>query len=152
MKCTASWTGMMLGVVLCLLGLGSPPVGAGPVPQNLKPEDYKPLPKPGEKVPIDADYYFVYGFASPPKIGTAVMRVEILSRDGRRDTTFIVKGEVDMPSMSGAHKTGNKEFSLSAKGVYLLPVPLVMPGDWEFRFTFERSGKTVLLGAYRFEV
>jgi hypothetical protein len=142
----------MLGVVLYLLGPGSMPLGAGAAPQNLKPEDHKPLPKPGEKVPIDADHYFVYGFASPPKLGTAVMRVEIFTHDGRRDSTFVVKGEVDMPSMRGAHKTGNKEFSLSAKGVYLLPVPLVMPGDWEFRFTFEKSGKTVSLGAYQFEV
>ena len=152
MKRTASWTGLILGVFFCLLGLGSTPLGAGAVPQNLKPEDYKPLPQPGEKVPLGADYYFVYGFASPPKLGTTVMRVEIFSRDGRRDTTFVVKGEADMPSMRGAHKTGNKEFSLSAKGVYLLPVPLVMPGDWEFRFTLEKSGKTVLLGAYRFGV
>jgi hypothetical protein len=152
MKYSAAWTILMLGVALYLLGLGSTPLGAGAVPQNLKPDDYKSLPKPGERIPIGPDHYFVYAFSSRAKLGTVVMRVEIFNRDGRRDTSFVVKGEVDMPSMRGAHKTGNKEFSLSAKGVYLLPVSLVMPGDWEFRFTFEKDGKTVMLGAYQFEV
>jgi hypothetical protein len=152
MKHSAAWTVLMLVVVLYLLGLGSTPLRAGALPQNLKLDDYKPLPKPGERIPIGPDHYFIYAFSSPPKLGTVVMRVEIFDRDGRRDKSFVVKGEVDMPSMRGAHKTGNKEFSLSAKGVYLLPVPLVMPGDWEFRFTFEKDGKTVMLGAYQFEV
>jgi len=39
MKHWAAWTVLMLGVVLYLLGPGSMPLGAGAVPQNLKPED-----------------------------------------------------------------------------------------------------------------
>jgi hypothetical protein len=151
-KRSASSTAPMLVLVLCLLGLSSTPLGADAPPQIAKAEDYKALSKPGEKIPLGANYYFVYSFDKPPKLGTAIMRVEIFTRDGRRDTTFVVKGDVDMPSMRGAHKTGSKEFSLSAKGVYLLPVQLVMPGDWEFRFSFEKNGKAVLLGAYRFEL
>jgi hypothetical protein len=110
------------------------------------------LPKPGEKIPLGAKYYFIYGFEKPPKLGTAIMRVEIFNRDGKRDTSFIVKGDVDMPSMRGVHSTGDKEFALSAKGIYLLPVPLVMPGDWEFRFTFVEKGKMVFRGAYLFDL
>jgi hypothetical protein len=151
-KRSASSTASMLVVLLCLLGLGSMALGVDGAEQVVKGEDYNAVPKPGEKVPLGADRYFVYGFDTPPKLGTAIMRVEIFTRDGRRDTTFVVRGDVDMPSMRGAHRTGAKEFSLSAKGVYLLPVPLVMPGDWEFRFTFEKSGKTVLRGAYLFEL
>ena len=113
---------------------------------------YQPIPKPGEKVTIDADYYFIYGFDKAPKIGVAIMRVEVFTRDGKRDTSFIVKGDADMPSMRGAHGTGDKEFSLSAKGVYLLPVRLVMPGDWEIRFTFVKAGKAVFRGAYLFDI
>ncbi len=113
---------------------------------------YQPLPKPGEKVTIDADYYFIYGFDKAPKIGVAIMRVEVFTRDGKRDTSFVVKGDADMPSMRGAHSTGDKEFSLSAKGVYLLPVRLVMPGDWEIRFTFVKAGKAVFRGAYLFDI
>jgi len=113
---------------------------------------YQTLPKPGEKVQLDADHWFTYGFGSQPKLGTAIMRVEIFDRDGKRDTSFIVKGDADMPSMRGAHSTGDMKFSLSAKGVYLLPVRLVMPGDWEVRFTFEKGAKTVFRGAYLFDL
>jgi hypothetical protein len=113
---------------------------------------YQTLPKPGEKVSLDGGTYFIYSFAKPPKLGTAIMRVEIFTRNGTRDTSFVVKGDADMPSMRGAHSTGDMDFSLSAKGLYLLPVRLVMPGDWEVRLTFERNGKTVFRGAYLFDL
>lgn len=113
---------------------------------------FEPLPKPGEKVMLDADHWFTYGFVKQPKLGTAIMRVEIFSRDKERDTSYVVKGDADMPSMRGAHSTGDVNFSVSAKGVYLLPVRLVMPGDWEVRLTFEKDGKTVFRGAYLFDL
>ena len=113
---------------------------------------YQPLPKPGEKIPLDGDYYFTYGFSTQPKLGTAIMRVDIFNRAGKRDTSFVVKGDADMPSMRGAHASGDQNFSLSAKGVYLLPVRLVMPGDWEVRFTFMKQDKVVFRGAYLFDL
>jgi hypothetical protein len=113
---------------------------------------YQPLPKPGEKIALDANYYFTYGFEKPPKLGMAIMRVEIFNHDGKRDTSFVVKGDADMPSMRGAHSNGEKEYSLSAKGVYLKPVRLVMPGDWEITFTFVKKGKVVFRGAYQFDL
>ncbi len=113
---------------------------------------YQPLPKPGEKITLDADHYFTYGFTKQPKLGTAIMRVEIFKRDGSHETSFVVKGDADMPSMRGAHSSGEKNFTLSAKGEYLLPINLVMPGDWEVRLTFEKSGKTVFRGAYLFDL
>ncbi len=114
--------------------------------------EYQKLPKPGTKIPLDADYSFTYGFDKQPKIGTAIMRVEIFGRDGKRDTSYVVRGDADMPSMRGAHSSGDKDFSLSSKGVYLLPVRLVMPGDWEIRFTFVKKGLTVFHGAYLFDL
>lgn len=132
------------------LGAAVPPaVAAAPSPVAAV---YQPLPKPGEKISLDAGHYFTYGFDKQPKLGMAIMRVEIFSRDGNRDTSFVVKGDADMPSMRGAHASGDKEFALSAKGVYLMPVRLVMPGDWEVRFTFVKKGKTVFRGAYLFDL
>jgi nitrous oxide reductase accessory protein NosL len=113
---------------------------------------YQLLSKPGEKNQLGTDHYFIFGFDKQPKIGVAIMRAEVFSRDGKRDTSFVVKGDADMPSMRGAHSSGDKDFSLSAKGVYLLPVRLVMPGDWEVRFTFVKKGTAVLRGAYLFDV
>ena len=113
---------------------------------------YQPLAKPGEKIALDADYYFTYGFYKPPKLGMPIMTVEIFTRGGKRDTSFTLKGDADMPSMRGTHSTGLRNFALSAKGIYLMPVQLSMPGDWEFRFTFEKKGRKVFRGAYLFDL
>jgi hypothetical protein len=114
--------------------------------------DSPSLPKPGAKIPLGSDHYFVYGFSAPPKLGSAIMKVEVFALDGRRDTTFRISGDLDMPSMRGAHSTGSRNFSVSAKGFYLLPVQIVMPGDWEMKFAFEKGDKTVLRGAYLFDL
>jgi len=111
-----------------------------------------PLPKPGAKVPLDKDHYFTYGFTQPPKLGNAVMRVEIFTLDGKRDPSFAIRGDADMPSMRGAHSSGPKPFVLSKKGAYLLPIQLVMPGDWEITFSFEKGGGTILRGVYLFDL
>ncbi len=113
---------------------------------------YQALTKPGSKVSLDAGHYFIFGFEKQPKLGSAIMKVNIFTLDGKRDTSFVVKGDMDMPSMRGAHASGDKKFVLSAKGVYLLPAHIAMPGDWEFRFTFEKKGKTVFRGAYQFDL
>lgn len=138
-------------LVASVLGmlLAAPVLAAGPASGQA---DYPTLPKPGQKVPLGPDHHFTYGFTKDPKLGTAVMRVEIFTKDGKRDTSFTVQGDADMPSMRGAHSSGPKAFALSNKGVYLLPVQLVMPGDWEIRFTFLKNGKPVLRGAYLFDL
>ena len=153
-------TSLMLAFFVCLPAFDTAAPAADAAKQttvagDAKATDAKDFPKlaqPGNKVPLDADYYFIYGFDKPPKLGTAIMKVEIFTRDGEQDTSFVVKGDLDMPSMRGAHSAGEKEFKLSKKGVYLLPSNIVMPGDWEFRFTFEKHGKTVFRGAYQFDI
>jgi hypothetical protein len=141
---TATLIAMLMGMALAV------PVSAAPGPSDQG--TYKTLPKPGSRVPLGKDHTFTFGFVKQPKLGNAIMRVEIFTLDGKPDRSFSVKGDVDMPSMRGAHSSGPKPFALSAKGAYLLPVQLVMPGDWEIRFTFEKSGETVLRGAYLFDL
>ncbi len=141
-----------LGALLALsLGLVPPgALAAAPPTSGTKTE--VTLPKPGAKVPLGKDHYFVYGFTQPPKLGNAIMRVEIFTLNGQRDRSFTVHGDADMPSMRGAHSSGSKPFVLSAKGAYLLPMQLVMPGDWEVKLSFEKNGTTVLLGLYQFDL
>lgn len=127
----------------------APAATPAPAPGQAAPA---PLGKPGQKLRLDAEHTFVYGFTAAPKLGPAIMRVEIFDHDGKRDTKFTLKGDLDMPSMRGAHSTGPRPFQRSNKGVYLLPVELVMPGGWEFKFTFEHEGKQVLEGTYPFEL
>jgi hypothetical protein len=135
---------------LCLAVSAPTSLLAAPAPP-VKP-GFQALTKAGEKIPFNADHYLTFGFDKPPKLGMAIMRVEIFTRDGKRDTSFTVKGDADMPSMRGAHAAGEKAYSLSAKGIYLMPVRLVMPGDWEVTFTISSKGKTIYRGAYLFDL
>ena len=113
---------------------------------------YSPMPDPGAKVQIGSGYYLVYGFDKKPKLGTVIMKVDIFKGDGGKDTSFQVKGDSGMPSMRGAHETGDRAFQLSRKGSYLLPVDIVMPGDWEIRLTILRDGKVFFRGRYNFDI
>jgi hypothetical protein len=116
------------------------------------PAAVQTLPKAGQKIPLGSSNYFIFGFSQTPRIGMAVMKVAIFTQDGRKDTSFTVKGDVDMPSMRGMHSSGDKAFAVSAKGDYLLPVHLAMPGGWEFKFNFEKAGTTVLTGIHLFDL
>jgi hypothetical protein len=138
---------IVLAAVIC----GLPPSSSFAAPPAAKP-GYQILPKSGEKIPLDAKHYFSYAFAKAPKLGTSILRVEIFTLNGVHDTSFAVKGDADMPSMRGMHSSGDQNFALSAKGVYLLPVQLVMPGDWEVALTFLKEGKTVFRGSYLFDL
>jgi hypothetical protein len=113
---------------------------------------FAPMPDPGKKVPIGNGYYLIYSFDKKPKMGMAIMKVEVFTGEGKKDTTFELKADAGMPSMGGAHETGDKAFSLSNKGDYLLPINIVMPGDWEIRLTVSKEGKVIFRGRYNFNV
>jgi hypothetical protein len=123
-----------------------------PPPPAAEKADYPVLAKPGSRIALPGGYTFVYGFDSTPKMGVHVMKVQIFSPTGEKDTSFEVTGDSDMPSMRGVHASGMHPFRLSRKGDYLMPVNVVMPGDWEVRFTFRKGGKVVLRGCHLFDV
>ncbi len=110
------------------------------------------MPGPGKKVPIGNGAYLIYGFDKKPKLGTIIMKVEVYTPDGKRDTSREVLADSGMPSMRGAHETGDQPFKLSRKGEYLLPVNIVMPGDWEIRLTIKKDGKVIFRGSHKFDV
>jgi hypothetical protein len=121
-------------------------MGAAPMPE------YPPLPAPGRKVPIGDGYYLIYGFDKSLKMGTVIMKVEVFTAEGKKDTSLEVKADADMPSMRGAHATGDRAFKLSRKGDYLLPIAIVMPGYWEIKLTVLKGGKVIFRGRYNFNV
>ena len=94
----------------------------------------------------------IYGFDKKPKLGTVIMKVEIFTAEGKKDTSLEAKADAGMPSMKGAHETGDRAFTVSKKGDYLLPIPIVMPGDWEIRLTISKEGKVIFRGRYNFDV
>ncbi len=110
------------------------------------------MPQPGKKVSLPDGHYFIYGFDKKPKLGTLIIKVEIFSKEGIKDTSFEIKADSGMPSMKGAHETGGQLFTLSKKGDYLLPINIVMPGDWEIKLTFSKGGKVIFRGSHQFDV
>ena len=127
-------------------GHGTQMAGAAQMPE------YPPMPGPGKKVPIGEGSYLIYDFDKPLKMGRVIMKVEVFTADGKKDTSFEIKADADMPSMRGAHGTGDHPFQLSKKGDYLLPVSIVMPGDWEIKLTVLKAGKVIFRGRYNFNV
>jgi hypothetical protein len=81
-----------------------------------------------------------------------ILKVEIFTKEGKKETSFEVKADAGMPSMRGAHDTGEKPFKLSNKGDYLLPVNIIMPGDWDIRLTISKDGKVLFRGRHNFNV
>jgi len=131
---------------------GHPSKGGSTVSGGGQPTAYPSMPGPGKKVSVGSDYYLIYGFDKKPKLGTVIVKVEIFTKDGKKDTSFEVKADAGMPSMKGAHDTGERLLKLSKKGDYLGPIDIVMPGDWEIRLTVSKEGKVIFRGSYQFDV
>ena len=129
----------------CCNSPGLVPAGREPVFQD--------LPKPGQKCWIGEVNFFTWEFDETPKMGTsAIIIVKLYDKDGRRVSDLSITGRSDMPSMRGAHDSGEVAFKTNRAGDFLLPVNVVMPGDWEVRLTFSRNGIVVFRGRVAFDV
>jgi hypothetical protein len=113
---------------------------------------FMPLTEAGEKTAISADLFIVYGFSERPKMGTVILKIQVFDKGGNKVTPLTIQGRSGMPSMPGHHDSGEVDFKLSRKNDYLLPVDIVMPGDWEVRLTFKKDGKTIFYGRVNFDV
>ena len=123
------------------------------VPAEMKQvHDYPVMPGLGKKVQLGGGNYFIYNFDKKPKLGTLIIKVEIFNSNNKKDTSMEIIGDAGMPSMKGAHDTGDRPFALSNKGAYLLPVNIVMPGEWEIKLTVKKAGKVIFRGSHRFDV
>jgi hypothetical protein len=111
-----------------------------------------PTLKAGQKNWISDQYYFVYDFDKKPQMGTIIMKIQVFSKEGKQDSSFEITGSADMPSMRGAHSTGHQPFRLNHKGNYLLPVNVVMPGEWELVLNFVKGKIPIYSGSVKFNV
>jgi hypothetical protein len=113
---------------------------------------WTPVPGPGRKCPINDDYYFKYEFNEKPKMGMSILKIQVFDKKNNQVVPFKMTGRSDMPSMRGAHDSGDVEFKLNRKNDYLLPVNVAMPGDWEIRLIFHLNDQAVFYGSIRFDV
>ena len=119
-----------------------------------KPGDivWTPVPGPGKKCPVNDDYYFKYEFNEKPKMGMSILKIQVFDKKNNQVVPYKMTGRSDMPSMRGVHDSGDVEFKLNRKNDYLLPVDVVMPGDWEIRLIFRLNDQAVFYGSIRFDV
>lgn len=113
---------------------------------------FQDLPKSGKKCWIGEVSYFTWEFDKTPKMGTSILVIKLHDKDGQRISDLAITGRSDMPSMRGAHDSGEVAFKTNKAGDYLLPVNVVMPGDWEVRLTFSRNGIVIFRGRIAFNV
>lgn len=113
--------------------------------------DVPVLPGEGKKVWIEKEYYFTYEFDKKPQLGTAILKIELYDKNGDRSTALKITGDAGMPSMPH-HDTGDIAFQTNKKGDYLLPVNVVMPGDWQVKLNFLKETQSIFKGSIRFDV
>jgi hypothetical protein len=113
---------------------------------------FEELPGPGKICRIGDVYTFTYEFDKTPKMGMAILKVRLFDETGKRTTGLEITGRSDMPSMSGAHDSGEVQFKLNRKGDYLLPVNIVMPGEWQIRLVFSSNKEVIFRGSFKFDV
>jgi len=140
---------MKKSMILALLLLSL--TWAGAFAQTTEPV-FEELPGPGKTCRIGEAYTFTYEFDKTPKMGMAILKVRLFDETGKRTTGLEITGRSDMPSMSGAHDSGELLFKLNRKGDYLLPVNIVMPGEWEVRLVFSVNKEVLFRGRFRFNV
>ncbi len=124
---------------------------AGAFAQTTEPV-FELLPGPGKTCRIGVTYTFTYEFDKTPKMGMAILKIRLYDETGKRTTSLDISGRSDMPSMSGAHDSGEVLFKLNKKGDYLLPVNIVMPGEWEVRLVFSLNKEVIFRGRFKFNV
>ena len=116
------------------------------------PPVYNSLPGAGQKVWIGQEHYFIYSFDKKPQMGTMILKIQLFDKEGKRSTSLSITGDCGMPSMGSAHDSGNQPFKLNKKGDYLLPLNLVMPGEWEVKLHFSQDQKVIYYGNLKFKV
>jgi|WetSurSiteA1Bulk_404760.scaffolds.fasta_scaffold24804_2 hypothetical protein len=158
---TRAFEGLAVALVLAVLVTGvaaAQPAssccnapGLAPAGPQVEPV-FKDLPKSGKKCWIGEVNYFIWEFDKTPKMGTSILIVKLYDKDGTQVSDLAITGSSDMPSMRGAHDSGEVAFKTNKAGNYLLPVNVVMPGDWEVRLTFSRNGIVIFRGRITFDV
>jgi len=158
MRAARTTAAAVLTILLAAAFLTAQPAGSccnspGLVPGGPQGEPvFQDLPKSGRKCWIGEVAYFTWEFDKTPKMGTSVLVLKLHDKDGKRISDLAVTGRSDMPAMRGAHDSGEVAFKTNRAGDYLMPVNVVMPGDWEVRLTFTRNGMVIFRGRITFNV
>jgi hypothetical protein len=56
-----------------------------------------PLLKARQKQGIGDEYFFVYDFDKKPQMGTIIIKIQVFTKGGGKDTSLEITGSADMP-------------------------------------------------------
>jgi len=112
---------------------------------------------PGEKIKVDENLYFSYTFDKKPAIGMLIVNLKLVDTSvpdssGTKVTGYTVAGISGMPLMRGAHDSPETEFKQNRKGDYLLPVNVVMAGEWDILVKIKKGNTVIFTGTIKFNV
>jgi hypothetical protein len=148
-------TRLML-VAVMLFALAVPALAQTPTTAKqtavTQPPVFNDVARAGKKCWISDDLYFIYRFDGKPKLGTSILKIRVFDRNTSQITSLAIRGITGMPSMSGAHDSGEVPFKLNKRGDYLLPVNVVMPGEWEVKLIFLKDKAAIYRGRFTFKV
>jgi len=119
-------------------------------PQD-RSEEIKIL-KDGERFSVNDDIYGKWEFTQKPQIGMVILKVQLFDKNDKKISPLSIMGSYGMPSMPGHHDSGDLPLKLNKSQNYLLPINVVMPGDWEVKLIFSQGEKVLLRAAIRFDV
>ena len=109
------------------------------------------LAEAGKNNMLPSGGWFTWKLDKKPKLGTLIVIVQAYSKDGKRDTSYDITGESGMPSMH-YHDSGKVKFQKNKKGDYLLPVNVVMPGEWRIVIRVKKAKKEIYAGQTLFTI
>ncbi|MCX5785772.1 MAG: hypothetical protein NTX59_08775 [Elusimicrobia bacterium] len=144
---------MTVPLFLILIVPSPTPAASGRASQSKKSVPAAPLDlaPQGKKNLLPGGGWFTWKFDKKPVLGTLIIKVQVFSKEGKQEKSYVIIGECGMPAMRD-HDSGVKKFLLSKKGDYLLPVDVVMPGEWEVVIRVKKAGKEIYAGKVRFNV
>ncbi|PKN74312.1 MAG: hypothetical protein CVU49_08815 [Candidatus Cloacimonetes bacterium HGW-Cloacimonetes-2] len=129
---------------------GSCPSGAGSLEArnpNTPPERSQIMGRAGAAHWINENYYISYEWNKTPRIGNRILLIRAFDKNRRPVTNLRLSANAYMPSMRGAHDTGDKPMQLNRSNRYAIPVNFMMLGDWEIEIKVN-SGNSPLGKAY----
>jgi len=101
---------------------------------------------------INSQYSFTYQFTEKPKIGTYILKVNLLKNSEKvKDLAILVS--CSMPSCDIHRNLGKPVLmQLNKKNDYLTPINFVMHGTWEITLIFQQNGKNLYSGTFPVEI
>jgi len=108
--------------------------------------------KPGERFAISDGISGEWEFSQKPQIGMVILKIQLFDKNDKKISSLAISGDSGMPSMPGSHETGEIALKLNKKMNYLLPVNVVMPGDWAIKLIFRRGEEILLRAIIHFDV